>query len=98
MFTVNTIKNMIEEKELVVKKLELDELEKKVAVRDVNNLKTVMSHPVLLAKTQLIQELFYPLYELHVQNPKDIILQEKSLLVTIMKPNTIPIPFGTSLE
>lgn len=98
MFTINTIKNMIEEKELVVKQLELDELEKKVAVRDVNNLKTVMLQPVLLAKTQLIQELFYPIYELHVQNPKDIILQEKALRGTKKLDNIFSKPIASYLR
>lgn len=78
-FTLNTIENMIEEKETVISKLGLDKVEKKVAEGEIKNLKTVQSQPVLLAKTLLIQELFYPVYELHVQHHSDILLQEKAL-------------------
>lgn len=78
-FTMNTLKNMIAEKEIVISKLELDRVEKKLTESEIKNLKTVQSQPALLAKTLLIQELFYPIYEEHVQNHTDILLQEKAL-------------------
>lgn len=94
MFTHNTIKNIIEERELALNNLVLEDLEKKVAERDIKNLKTVLSQPVLLAKTLLIQELFHPIYELHIQNPTDILLQEKSLRGTKKLETIFTTPIG----
>lgn len=86
-FNLDTLSDVIKEKEKALKKTSA--LSKKLLESELKGLKEVTSNPVLLAKVLLIQELFYPMYEMLVKSPEALIMHEKEVGDGDIKHNTV---------
>ncbi len=74
-FNIETLQYIIDNKRVGLDSLDIDD--KALVEIEIKNLEEVYENPALLSKILLIQELFYPMYEDLVQNPKTLIEHEK---------------------
>jgi len=78
-FALESVQQRLKETEETTNKEELSDLELQNLSVEKDRLKDIIERPALLAKTLLIQELFYLLYEELCRNPSEIITHEREI-------------------